>query len=96
MIESIVKMEKPPQIIFSDGETGIRNSGLFQKYFAKHTITVLETRGHLAFAERLLGTFKSMLDTRIKPGQQWTELIYPMLLTYSNKLAYSATEMAPK
>ena len=29
MIESIVKMGNKPQLIYTDGETGIRNSGLF-------------------------------------------------------------------
>ena len=37
-----------------------------------------------------------MLDKRIKPSQQWTDLIYPILLTYNNKLIHSATEMTPK
>ena len=37
-----------------------------------------------------------MLDRRIKPGQDWTQLIYPILLTYNNKLVHSATEMTPK
>ena len=35
MIESIVKMGHMPQVIYTDGETGIRNSGLFQKNFPR-------------------------------------------------------------
>ena len=48
------------------------------------------------FAERLIGTFKSMLDKRIKAGHDWTGLIYPILLTYNNKLANPATKMIPR
>ena len=62
MIESIVKMGHMPQVIYTDGETGIRNRGLFQKYFTVNKITILFSRGHPAFAERFIGTFKSMLD----------------------------------
>lgn len=56
MIESIAKMGKPPQIIYTDGERSIRNNGLFQKYVNENKITVHYTKGHIAFAERFLGT----------------------------------------
>ena len=69
MIESIVKMGHMPQVIYTDGETGIRNSGLFQKYFPENKFTVHYSRGHPAFAERINGTFKSMPDKSIMPGQ---------------------------
>ena len=96
MIESIVKMGHKPQVIYTDGETGIRNSGLFQKYFTENKITVHYSKGHPASAERFIGTFKSMLEKRIKPGQQCTDLIYAILLTYNNTLVHSATAMTPK
>ena len=70
VIESIVKMGRKPHVIYMDGETGIRNSKLFEKYFAENNITMHYSRGHPAFAERFIGTFRSMLDKRIKPGQQ--------------------------
>ena len=89
-------MGHKPQVIYTDGETGIRNSGLFQQYCTENKITAHYSRGHPAFAERFIGTFKSMLDKRIKPGQDWAQLIYPILLTYNNKLVHSATEMTPK
>ena len=47
------------------------------------------------FAEQFIGTFKSMLDKRIKAGQDWTGLIYSILHTFNNKLAHSATKMTP-
>ncbi|MFM7980590.1 MAG: hypothetical protein ACKPKO_14855, partial [Candidatus Fonsibacter sp.] len=54
------------------------------------------TKSHPIFAERMILTFKTMLDKRIKPGQQWTDLIFPILLTYNNKLVPSATGLTPK
>lgn len=96
MIEPIVNMGKKPLLIYTDGETGTRNSGLFQKRFNDNQITVHYTRGHSAFVERFLGTFKAMLDRRIAPGQDWTQLIYLILITYHNKLMNSAIEMTPK
>ncbi|MFM7981996.1 MAG: hypothetical protein ACKPKO_22025 [Candidatus Fonsibacter sp.] len=36
-----------------------------------------------------------MLDKRIKPGLQWIGLIYPILLTYNNKLIHSTTQQTP-
>ena len=69
VIESIFKMGRKPQVIYMDGETGIRNSKLFEKYFAENNITMHYSRGHPAFAERFIGTLKSMLDKRIKPSQ---------------------------
>ena len=47
------------------------------------------------FAERLIKTFRAMLDKRIKPDEHWTDLIYPILLTYNSKLVHSATEVTP-
>ena len=37
-----------------------------------------------------------MKDKRIKPEQDWTQLIYPILLTYNNKLLHSGTGMTPE
>ena len=41
-------------------------------------------------------TFKEMLDKRIKPNMQWADLIYPILLTYNNKLVQSPTGLTPQ
>lgn len=94
-IECMNKMGKPPKVIFTDGETGIRNSGLFQKYFNENKITYVATKAHPIFAERMILTFKTMLDKRIKPNMQWVDLIYPILLTYNNKLVHSSTGLTP-
>ena len=36
-----------------------------------------------------------MLDKRIKPDEQWADLIYPILLTYTNRLVHFTTEFRP-
>ena len=89
-------MGQPPKSIYKDGEAGIMNNGFVQKYLTGNNITFHYTRGHPAFAERYIGTFKSVLEKRIKPRQQWTELIYPILMAYKNNLMHSATEMTPQ
>ena len=37
-----------------------------------------------------------MLGKKIKDGQQWVDLILPILLTYNNKLVHSSTGLTPK
>ena len=75
-IECMNKMGDPPKVIMTDGEGAIQNSGLFQKYFAESHITYIPTRSRPVFVERMIRTFREMLDKRIKPNQQWTDLIY--------------------
>ena len=66
MIEAIVDMGRKPQFMCTDGETGVRNSGLFKQHFDENKITVHCTRSYPAFAERFIGTFKAMLYNRNK------------------------------
>ena len=94
-VECINKMGGPPRVIMTVGEGAIKNSGLFQTYFEEHHITYIPTRGHPVFVDRIIRTFREMLDKIIKPDQQWTELIYPILLTYNNKLVHLPTEFRP-
>ena len=60
------------------------------------------TRGHPAFGERFIRTFKAMLFKRVdadeKKGKnniQWIGYILEMLLTYNNKLESSVTKFTP-
>ena len=73
-----------------DGEGAIKNSGLFHNISRSTTSHTYQRNG------TMISTFREMLDKIIKPGQQWTDLIYPILLTYSNKLAHSSTDFTPK
>ena len=75
-IECMNKMGGPPKVIMTDGEGAKDNSGLFQKYFMEHHITYIPSRGHPVFAERMIRTFREMLDKRIMPDEQWADLIY--------------------
>ena len=63
-----------------DGEGAIKNSVLFHKHFTERKITYAPSRGHPVFAETMIKLFREMFDKRIKPNQQWTELIDQMLL----------------
>ena len=95
MTSAVVKMGKPPKIVFTYGETGIRNSDLFKKYVDEHHITIHCTRSRAAIAERFIRTFKDMLDKRIRANQQWTQHIYSIILTYNNKLVHASTGYTP-
>ena len=63
----------------ADGEGAIKNSGLFYTYSMENHITYIPSRGHPVFAERMIITFKEMLDKQMKPDKQWTDLIYPIV-----------------
>ena len=76
-----LKDGQPPPGKMTDGECGIQNSGHFYKHFTDCKIAYAPSRGHPVFAERMIKSFREMLDKRIKPNQQWAEVIYQMLLT---------------
>ena len=66
-------------------------------------IELHRTRGHPAFAERGIQTFKDQLFKRVeadkkngKQNIQWTDYIFEILLTYNNKNIHSATKFTPK
>ena len=90
------KMGKPPKFVYTGGETVIRNSGLFQKYFKDDHLAYVATQSRLVVSQRMICTFKDMLYTIIKPNMQWAHPIYPILLTYNNKLLHSPTGLTPK
>ena len=102
IMEGMQKMgDKKPKMIYSDEERSLIGSEL-QDYFKKEGIKLHTTRGHPAFAERFIRTFKDMLFKRVendeKKGKQvqWTDYIFEILLTYQNKMVSSATKMTPK
>ena len=97
-LECMNKMGKIPKNIYTDGETGL-GSEIFLKYYKEHHITYIPTRTHPIFAERMILTFKTMLDKRLENEKdktvQWTDYIYPILLTYNNKFVHSSTGYTP-
>ncbi len=48
-------------------------------------------------AERSIRTFEDMLYKRLGDGKtkQWSEFVYPILLTYSYMLVHSSTQFTP-
>ena len=64
-----------------------------KNYFVENNITYIPTKTHPYFAERMILTFKTMLDKILENDKesnvQWTKYIYPILLTYNNKMVHS-------
>ena len=84
-----------PETIYSDNE-GAFVSNEIQRYFKNNNIRHLTTLTHAPVAERTIRTIKNMIYPRVeKTGQKWYEILYPVLLTYNNKLVSSITHHTP-
>jgi hypothetical protein len=92
------KMGKKPEIIYTDDEGALHKPSI-QDYFKENKITHYITRNHAWFAERFIITFKSMLYKRIDQGKvenpQCIDFVYPIMLTYNNKMVHSSIKMTP-
>ena len=100
-MEGLQKMGKKPKIIYTDDERGIASSD-FKEYVDSEGIELYRTRGHPAFAERMIRTFKDKLFKRVendekkgKQGIQWTDYLTEIMLTYNNKDAHSSIGQTP-
>ena len=94
-------MKEKPQLIYTDDERTIPGD-YFKEYIEGEGIELHRTRNHPAFAERFIRTFKDMLFKRIeadekkgKENLQWIDYILEIILTYNDKMVYSATNMTP-
>ena len=93
--ECLIKMKGKPKTIYSDNE-GAFVSNLIQSYFADEGIRHLTTLGHAPVAERQIRTMKGMIYKRIEhTNQNWWEVLYPVALTYNNKMVHSITKLTP-
>ena len=99
--EAFTKMGKKPKIIYSDDEKAIAG-GDFKDYIEGENIELYRTRGHPAFAERFIRTYKDMLFKRVeadeKKGREhikWTDYNLEIMLTYNDKMKHPATGMTP-
>ena len=93
--EAIKKMGVKPKTIYSDIE-GAFVSNEIQKYFKENNIRHITSLSHAPVAERQIRTIKAMIYKRVeKTGEKWHELLYPVLLTYNNKLTHSTIKMTP-
>ena len=102
MMENINKMGGKPKLIYTDEEGSFFNQSVLD-YLKEEKIELHRTRGHPAFAERGIQTFKDQLFKRVeadkkngKQNIQWTDYIFEILLTYNNKNIHSATKFTPK
>ena len=95
-IESAIqKMGGKPETIYSDNE-GAFVSNEIQKYFKDNGIRHITTLTHAPVAERSIRTIKNMIYPRVeKTGSKWYDILYPVLLTYNNKLVSSITHHTP-
>ena len=100
--EALKRMGKKPKIIYSDDEKAIAG-GDFKDYIEGENIELYRTRGHPAFAERFIRTYKDMLFKRVeadeKKGREhikWVDYNLEIMLTYNDKMKHSATGMTPK
>ena len=68
-------------------------------FFKKHDIRHVITRTHAPVAERTTRTIKKMIYDRIEhqPNKSWheTDILYPVLLKYNNKMIHSSIKMTP-
>ena len=102
LMEGIQKMGGKPEMIYSDEEGSLNSSDILE-YLKEQKIELHRTRGHPAFAERFIRTFKDMLFKRVdadkakdKQNIQWVDYILEIMLTYNEKLVSSTTKFTPK
>jgi hypothetical protein len=101
VLECLNNMRGSPKMIYTDDE-GSFSSKSMKDILAKKRITHVVSRNHAPVAERAIRTFKDMMYKRIdndlkngKKGIQWTEYVYPVLLTYNNKNEHNSTKETP-
>ena len=99
--EALGKMGKKPKMIYTDDERAIAGED-FKDYVEGENITLHRTRGHPAFAERYIRTYKDMLFKRVEADEkkgkqniQWVDYNLEIMLTYNDKMKHSATGMTP-
>ena len=102
MMEGMNKMGKKPKMIYSDEESSLKTETI-TSYLEEEKIELHKARGHPAFAERFMRTFKDKLFKRVendekkgKENLQWIDYITEIMLTYNDKDVHSATGLTPK
>ena len=72
--------------------SGIQNRLLVHQYLMDHKIIYIPAQP--VFAVRMLRAFQNMVYKRLKPGDQWSDLI-DLILTYINTRAHSTSTYTP-
>ena len=100
-MEGLEKMRAKPKITYTDDEGSISGAD-FKQLVEDEGIELYRTRGHPAFAERFIRTFKDKLFKRVENDEkkgtkniQWIDYITKILLTCNNKDFHSATGLTP-
>ena len=85
-------MGKKPKILYTDDERGIASQE-FNDFIEDEGIELYRTRGHPAFAERMIRTFKDMLfkrgeadEKKGKKNIQWHDYIFEIMMTYKIRI----------
>ena len=101
IMEGLQKMGDKPKMFYSDEEGSLYSKTAIE-YLEGDKIEIHRTRGHPAFAERFIRTYKDMLFKRVEADEkkgkeniQWIDYNLEILLTYNNKTVSSATKMTP-
>ena len=101
IMEGIQKMGDKPKMFFSDEEGSLYSKTVIE-YLEKEKVEIHRTRGHPAFAERFIRTYKDMLFKRVEADEkkgknniQWIDYNFEILLTYNNKMVSSTTKFTP-
>ena len=101
IMEGLQKMGDKPKMFYSDEEGSLYSKTVIE-YLEGEKIEIHRTRGHPAFAERFIRTYKDMLFKRVEADEkkgkqsiQWIDYNLEILLTYSNKMVSSTTKMTP-
>ena len=102
LMEGLNKMDKKPRMLYSDEEGSLYSKPIIE-YLEDEKIEIHRTRGHPAFAERFIKTYKDKLFKRVeadkkkgKENIQWTDYNFEILLTYNNKDIHSSHNLTPR
>ena len=99
-MEALKGMGSKPKLIYTD-DKAIASSD-FKQYVEDEGIQLYRTRGHPAFSERFIRTFKDKLFKRIEADEKkgktdidWRNYIFEIMLTYNNKDIHSSIGQTP-
>ena len=100
-MECLQRMKAKPKMIYTDDEKAIASSD-FKQYVEDEGIELYRTRGHPAFSERFIRTFKDKLFKRVEADEKkgkrdidWRDYLPEIMLTYNNKDVHSSTGQTP-
>ena len=101
IMEGLQKMGDKPELFYSDEEGSLYSKTVIE-FLEGEKIEIHRTRGHPAFAERFIRTYKDMLFKRVEADEkkgkqniQWIDYNLEILLTYNNKMVSSTTKFTP-